>query len=245
MAFAHLEASTDGSAQLGADLSREASSVFLFTGSENSLNLPSNGFERNKEQLLLKIERQISGVRCPLQLPTYSFCKGHHLCPCGVPLCDLIPAGPYVTLVSSWEVAATCCPGSRQDPTGDSTSKGQIQTRTQKKMWSLNLSCQHVIEMVLGTLPFDPEFCLYEFITQIITQVHKDFWTRLFTAVWIVVSRRWGEKKQQNKWPIGEDLTKQIMVHLNNGMLCALTRNETHLYVLKQADLQKKLLSEK
>lgn len=51
--------------------------------------------------------------------------------------------------------------------------------------------------------------------------------------------------KKQNKWPKGEDLTKQIMMHLNNGMLCALTRNETRLYALKQADLQDKLLSEK
>lgn len=38
------------------------------------------------------------------------------------------------------------------------------------------------------------------------------------------------------------NLIKQIRVHWNNGMLCALTGNET---LLKQADLQDKLLSEK
>ena len=31
------------------------------------------------------------------------------------------------------------------------------------------------------------------------------------------------------------------MMYLNKGMLCALTRNDTHLYVLKQADLRDKL----
>lgn len=42
----------------------------------------------------------------------------------------------------------------------------------------------------------------------------------------------------KNKWAIGGGLTKQIMMYLNKGMFCALTRNDTHLYVLKQADLQ-------
>lgn len=190
MALAHLEASNHSSTQLGADLPQEASIVFLFKGSESSLNTPSNCSEiwEKQMQLLLKTRRQISGVRC-LSAPHALLLQKPLFCPCKV------PCRPHIISVSSWEAAATCSPGSWQDSTGASMSMGKRSRPEHKRCQVWAGPARMEKRRSLEPFPLTRILPLGIYHRDNLTQVHKGFWTRLFTSPWVMIHRRPGRRK--------------------------------------------------